>query len=404
MRRYWLLCLALVFAAALQALCQESQSLGDIARGARQQKQKAALGTSAADSSTPDALSARPVTRLQLFAWLASQSESEDIARELRSRGLSFDPDDNFVRDFTAAGADSSLLDELKKAERHPATDPASDSETLQSIKTAALAAHERNYADAMRPLRDALQRDPNNPDLYFALGGLMRETEDFPGAVWAFTRCTQLAPAFAPAHGQLSYAYFRIQESEKAIVEARVMLKLQPDSAEAHKLLGLALAAAGDDDSAMREYQTALNLRPDYANVYFDMGQVRAREKNWPLAISFYRRALDLGRSNWYYYNQLGIALGRDGRIDEAVAVFKKGIAFDSGRPEIRQSYGALLCNNGRYKEAVVAFRELLQLEPDWNMARPCLYRSLMSTGKTAEAEKVKQDYIKHDPNHESW
>jgi len=404
MRPYWIAYLALALAAALQAPCQDSQSLGDVARSARQQKQKAALGTSAPDPSTTDALASKPVTRLQLFAWLTSQIETEDIVRELRSRGIAFDPDDNFIHDFTAAGADSSLLGELQEAAHHPTADLAPDPEILQGAIAAALAAHAHNYADAMSPLRDALKKDPNNPDLYFALGGLMRETEDFPGAVWGFTRCTQLVPAFAPAHGQLSYAYFRIQESEKAIVEARVMLKLQPDSAEAHKLLGLAYAVAGDDDSAMREYQTALNLRPEYANVYFDMGQVRAREKNWPLAVSFYQRAVALGRSNWYYYNQLGIALGRDGRIDEAAAVFKKGIAFDSSRPEIRQSYGALLCNNGRYKEAAVAFHELLRIEPDWNMARPCLYRSLMSIGQTAEAEKVKQDYIAHDPNHESW
>jgi Flp pilus assembly protein TadD len=402
MRRYWSICFALVLAARLQAPCQESQSLGDIARAARQQRQK---GPPAAADPLPasDTLSSKPVTKIQLFAWLTSQIETEDIVRELRSRGIGFEPDGNFIHDFTAAGAESSLLSELHKAARHPAND-STETETLQAVVTAALDAHQKNFSEAMRPLRDALKKDPNNPDLYFALGGLMRETEDSPGAVWALTRSVQLAPAFAPAHGQLSYAYFRSQESEKAITEARVMLKLHPDSAEGHKLLGLAFASAGDDDTAMREYQTALNLRPDYANVYYDIGQVHARAKNWPLAISFYQRALDLGRSNWYYYNQLGIALGRAGRIDEAVAVFKKGIAFDSSRPEIRQSYGALLCNNGRYREAVVAFRELLQLEPDWNMARPCLYRSLMSIGQTAEAEKVKQDYIEHDPNHESW
>jgi len=74
--------------------------------------------------------------------------------------------------------------------------------------------------------------------------------------------------------------------------------------------------------------------------------------------------------------------------RVDEAVAALKRQ-ALAPSEPELRQSYGALLCNCGRYEAAVKEFRQLLELIPEWNMARPCLYRSLIRTGHPDEARK---------------
>jgi predicted Zn-dependent protease len=73
-------------------------------------------------------------------------------------------------------------------------------------------------------------------------------------------------------------------------------------------------------------------------------------------------------------------------------------------GRPEILQSHGALLCNYGQNDQAIEAFTSLLQSTPDWNLARPCLDQSFMRTGRTEEAERVKEDYIKYLPDQESW
>jgi predicted Zn-dependent protease len=67
-------------------------------------------------------------------------------------------------------------------------------------------------------------------------------------------------------------------------------------------------------------------------------------------------------------------------------------------------QSYGAMLCNSGRSAKAIEIFEVLLATTPDWNMARPCLYRALMSVGRTAEAQQVKEDYAKYSPDHSTW
>ena len=81
-----------------------------------------------------------------------------------------------------------------------------------------------------------------------------------------------------------------------------------------------------------------------------------------------------------------------------------KKAAKSSPNDPRLLQSYRAVLCNSGKYTEAIPVFKALLDSEPDWNMARPCLYRSLIRTGQAEEARKVKEDYIKYSPDHSAW
>jgi len=161
----------------------------------------------------------------------------------------------------------------------------------------------------------------------------------------------------------------------------------------------------AGDYNGALQEFSRAITLEPKSAGTYYyDIGVVRADQKEWSAAIAAYLNAIQVGPTRWPFYNNLGIALGRMNRVDEAVAAFEKGKVLAASEPELCQSYGALLCNSGRYEAAVKEFRELLELVPERNMARPCLYRSLIRTGHPDEAQKVKEEYAAYSPDHTSW
>jgi hypothetical protein len=58
----------------------------------------------------------------------------------------------------------------------------------------------------------------------------------------------------------------------------------------------------------------------------------------------------------------------------------------------------GAAFCNSGRHADAIVEFEELLQMDPDWNMARRCLAKSLRAVGRLDEAQKVLDEYNKRE------
>jgi Tfp pilus assembly protein PilF len=60
-----------------------------------------------------------------------------------------------------------------------------------------------------------------------------------------------------------------------------------------------------------------------------------------------------------------------------------------------VRQNYGHFLCEEGHaYNDAITEFSEILKMDPDWNMARPCLYIALFNMNRRNEAAHVLADY----------
>jgi lipoprotein NlpI len=58
-------------------------------------------------------------------------------------------------------------------------------------------------------------------------------------------------------------------------------------------------------------------------------------------------------------------------------------------GRPQ------CLALNDFRqFNDAITEFQEILKMDPDWNMARPCLYVSLYNVGRKNEAAHVLAEY----------
>jgi tetratricopeptide (TPR) repeat protein len=389
---------------SLSVLAQNSESLGDAARRLRQQKESEQPAAASNVEAFQAQVTPKTVSAFRLFAWLAGGMPSRDMVKEIRARGLSFYADNELIESAKAAGADPELVNELQKASQTAAQTETVDAEVIKGMVEAAIKMKHEDYRGAQRQLRGLLAGNSKNADLYFALGNAYQMTEDWGHAGPAYERATQLAPDFAYAWGELSFMYYKVEDGGNAVSAAEVMARLQPDRGDAHKYLGLGNYAASNYAAALREFERAIALEPRHGNYYFDRGLVFSELSVWQQALDDYQHAIKLGFVHWNVYNMLGNALAAMNRIDDAVAAYEKGKAVDASRPELRQSYGATLCNSGRYEQAVREFQELLNLVPDWNMARPCLYRSLMRIGRTEEAQQVKADYANYSPDHTTW
>lgn len=399
--------LLMLLPALVTSVCaQQAESLGDVARRAGEKEANPPGAMLPQQAAGKPQIQSAPVTQMQLFAWLAGGLSTEDQIRELRARGITFEPDEACVRDLAAAGDDTALISELRAAQRHlsASQNAPQNADSISQMVKVAMALKKEDYRVALRLMTPLLESDPNNPDLFFALGNIFDELGDWENARRAFSRALELAPQFPYAHGQLSLMYYKMGDGERAEAEAQAMLQLLPDNSDGHEFLGLALSAEDDDEGAFQEYARALQLNPNNAMVYFDIGVLRAAQKDWEEAIVAYRRAIKIGPAQWHFYNNLGNALAKAGRVEEAIKVFDKGRELAPHNAELLEGYGTLLCNSERDEQAVELFTKLLAATPDWNMARPCLYRSLMRLGRAQEAKQVKEDYIKYSPDHSPW
>lgn len=386
-----------LFSYLQHAHAQQDQSLGDVARRLHQDKAEQGRQTAPPEwlTAQPQA-NHEPISDIQLVGWVAGGVPSEDLVAELHNRGVAFLPSDELNELLRQAGASSSILDEVSKAERHASTGSSPDEMAALSKVVADM--QQQNDRLSFRELVALVKTDSRNPGLYILLGHMLEKQEAWEGMIAAFVAAIQLDRDFAYSHGRLAMACYQAQQG-CAKTEAEAMLALQPKSADGHKLLGLAYMGMRNAPLALVEYQKALSLGPKQPElVYYDMGLAREMAHDADGAIAAYRHAIALNPEEWRAFNALGEVYVRQGRIDEGVLNLRKAKAAAPDRLDIRQNLGAALCNSGRNADAIAEFEELLQLDPDWNMARRCLAKSLRAVGRLDEAQKVQDEYQRRE------
>jgi Flp pilus assembly protein TadD len=127
----------------------------------------------------------------------------------------------------------------------------------------AALRAMGKNQ-EAIGPLREAAQLNPNNVQVQNNLGAVLGSLGNFDEAISHFREALNLRPDYFMACFNLANAlrlHGDLPEATRYLQEA---VDLKPDSVEAHNQLGLLQARQGKLNEAIAQFQEALRIRPN--------------------------------------------------------------------------------------------------------------------------------------------
>jgi tetratricopeptide (TPR) repeat protein len=344
--------------------------------------------------------SQNPMTAKQLLAWVLGGMSMDQLTTEMANRGIAFRPDAPYLELMKSAGASPNLLYLLPRAqEASDAPPPPTADPAFAKLAAGAKALGAKDNDAAEKSLAAAIELEPNNPDLLFALGGLFKNAEDWGNVVQADRQATAIAPDFQEAHLAVSYACYRLEDAECAESESKLVLRHLPHDGEAHKDLGLAYMLRNDNQSAAREYREAIRLSPNYANAYYDLGIALHELHDLDASISAYQQAIRIDPNNAGQYYNLGISFADKGDHANAIVAYRKAKELDPKRLDVRQNLGGQLYVSGQYPEAIKEFKELLALDPRWNMARETLGGALLHTGQFDEAIAVYRESLRLDP-----
>ncbi len=325
-----------------------------------------------------------PSASNSIFLWLAGGISSTRIQRLAQTQGkpwtLSCSATSPCIRQCTRAlqkaGADSDLIHSLvrQSSDRTPdRKSPATDAGACSSA-AAQLAAlvHDKSFdaaEDKIRTLlRDHADDDANSALLHFVLGTILRRQGRFDDAIDAFTESSRLIPGFPETHGQLSYLFYRTEDSDDALAEARTALSMDPANAEAYRCLGLALYADGHYDAALHAFDEALAHEPASslanADVYFDIGITYRDQGDLRRAAIAYRHALSLRPDFWEAHSNLGVVLHDQGKLDEAIAEYRSAKRLNPDETSVRNNLGNTLCDKEDFDSAITEFTRSLSPE----------------------------------------
>lgn len=199
-----------------------------------------------------------------------------------------------------------------------------------------------------IRKLRTLVASQPDEPDIWTALGDLLRGSDQFPEAVGAY---------------------------DKAIAE------LRPDDRRLVTLYyarGVSLERSGKWDNAENDFRSALKINPDRADVLNYLGYSWVeRGRNLDEAVGMLEKARALRPLDGFIADSVGWAYYRLARYPDAVRALEEAVQLSPGAADINDHLGDAYWRVGRRIDARFQWNHALALELDAK-AKPAIERKL--------------------------
>lgn len=390
-----------MIATASPALSQDDSetSVADAARAARAKH----------DQASPAAPTKHaPFTAARLLAWYLAGIPAADLVSDLKVNGIAFPPDDAHLTPLKDSQLPNEILAILSSVPSHP--DSSVDAPIPQPLLSASQAFTSKNYANARKSLEPLVQQS-SSADLYAALGNLQALSNDLPAAQSSFEHAVQCDPALVYPHIRLAGIYYKLENSSQASAEAKKALQLQPGNAEARRYLSLSLSMnlhSKDPAASLTnepEDLTDLGLKDgdnQQAKDLNNAGIALTHQGQFQAAEAKFKAAIELEPKVALWYYNLGFNYGKWGGHNVLQEdAYRKAKELAPNNLAVRQNLGAFYCHNHVYNQAILEFSQILKMDPDWNMARPCLYISLYNIGRKNEAAQVLVEYRHWNQTH---
>jgi len=213
----------------------------------------------------------KPLRKSEILALVSGAIISENVAYDIRSRGISFVPDDTFTKLLQVAGADEAVFAALNTAK---STFPAkaesdSDQSLLQHLSHAGSLIRVGQSAAAATELNNFMADGTGKSEIGFVMGKILIDQQRIDEAGQVYSQIFSQDPDFPEVHTRVSFAYLQSGDAEKGLREAKAALKQNPSNAVAHMNAELALREMGNFDAAKAEFQESVRNKPDYSLAY---------------------------------------------------------------------------------------------------------------------------------------
>ena len=184
-----------------------------------------------------------------------------------------------------AAGALRCVRDALSVAPGRP------DLYQLQAVISARLG----DSAAALEACQLALRIDGGLVQVWYELGGLEEERENWAGARTAYLHALDLLPTFTAASLALA-DLLRRTDSPRAATDVLIgVLAADPYDFDALTLLGRALLDDGRPEQALQAFERVLRFDAEHTGALFYQGVALARERQFRQALSSWDRVVQL-------------------------------------------------------------------------------------------------------------
>lgn len=154
------------------------------------------------------------------------------------------------------------------------------------------------NIEAAVATYQAGLILDPNNYDLYLALGDIHMADYDLDKAIRAYCDAITLNPNDYRGYSKAGIALWEKDYLEEALVAYHKAVELNPENEFARNNLGiLYLDGLMDAEQALEYFEEAIDLNPSYTLAYFNAARASEKMDFTNDAAHYYQMAIDLNK-----------------------------------------------------------------------------------------------------------
>lgn len=243
----------------------------------------------------------------------------------------------------------------------------------INQIRDAQREVDNRNYEAAKRIYNELIEKNPSIAEIYYRLGFVAIQEEDYDAARDNFDKAGILAPnveKYAKAKNILAARILQeainsLRSGDLTTAERKTLtsLRINPEFGSAYSILGNIKLRAGDISAAIENMEKAVQYSPESQSAWYNLGSIYRRSRQYKKAEEALLRAIELDPNDAKSYTTLGQTYLAENNLDEAEKYLKKAIELDPESAPARESYGELLNTRERFDEAIVHLEKATSL-----------------------------------------
>src|SRR6187455_336495 len=211
-----------------------------------------------------------------------------------------------------------------------------------KSEDAASLVADAQRYQEkgdnpaAIIQLKNALQKNPDDPETRYLLGTIYHKTGDLQSAEKELRRALNLGMDPARVVPQLGRTLLELGQFQQVLDETKSLFEAR-SSAEIATLRGRASLALGRGDDARELFKRALEDKPDSSDALVGLAQYSLTKQDLAAASQYSEQAVSVDPKNADAWLFKGDLLRAEGKIDLALAAYEEVVRL---RPNYAQAY----------------------------------------------------------------
>ena len=214
--------------------------------------------------------------------------------------------------------------------------------------------------------------------------------------------RNSQLAPTEIEPCFNLAVQNLRKRDFHAASTILEAILLTKPSFAEAHEVLGVAKENLGDLNAAIQEFRTSLKLNPKSVPTLYELADALTQQHQYDAATFFIEQALALSpTADQTFHLQLVRARVYDEteHWSEAIKLLRSLVAQHPDSPDAEFYLANSYAHAKVYREASTAYAKCIGLDPENDVARLSLAKSLILGGEFDAAVEPTKEFIRRHP-----